>query len=67
MAGIDEHIQTLRLFDLALENEQPLTGSEAEHLRGCGECGEELELFARQFPKPPISPERLHSTGHRRL
>jgi hypothetical protein len=59
MAGTDEHIQTLRLFDVALENEQSLTGREAEHLRGCGQCREELTLFARQFAKPPISTESV--------
>jgi hypothetical protein len=51
MAGSDEHIQPLRLFDLARQSGNQSTGKENEHLRTCEECQRIVEVFARQFDK----------------
>jgi hypothetical protein len=51
MAGSDEHLKPLRLFDLARHGNQA-TENEQEHLQRCEECPRIIEVFARQFSKP---------------
>ena len=58
MAGSDEHIQPLRLFDLARQSGTQPTGKENEHLRICEECQRIVEVFARQFDKNWIGPNK---------
>jgi hypothetical protein len=53
MSGSNEHPKTLRLFDLARNRGPQLTDKEGEHLRDCQECQWILEVFMRQFSKPP--------------
>ena len=54
MAGSQEHIKPLRLFDFSRADAKP-TEEEKEHLRICQECVGVLAIFARQFGKkrPP--------------
>ena len=47
-----DHIQPLRLFDLARHSRFEITEEERKHLRECEECERILEVFARQFEKP---------------
>ena len=54
MVVSDEHIKPLRLFDLARNSGPQITEEETQHLRQCEECQRVLEVFARQFHKPPI-------------
>jgi hypothetical protein len=53
MAGSDNHIEPLRLFDLARHKTRGLQPTEVElqHLRTCEECQQVLEVFTRQFSK----------------
>ncbi len=55
MAGSDDHIKLLRLFDLSRVEARvsgfQLNEEEKQHLRGCEECQHVLEVFARQFSK----------------
>ena len=55
MAGSDEHIKPLRLFDLSQVESRhtdfKLTSEEEEHFRRCAECQHVLSVFARQFSK----------------
>jgi hypothetical protein len=57
MAGSDEHLQPLRLFDLARQRGNKPTENELEHLRVCEECPQIIEVFARQFGKPSSKPD----------
>jgi hypothetical protein len=58
MAGSDDHIKHLRLFDLARQSGNPMSDEEREHLRACEECQRILQVFARQrFDKPIEKPE----------
>ena len=41
------HLDPDRLADLALGNDEPLTGAEEEHLDGCAECRDELAQLSR--------------------
>jgi hypothetical protein len=50
MAGTDEHIKLLHLFDLARDSKS--TEEELKHIRECEECQRVREVFARQFGKP---------------
>ena len=52
MAGSDEHLKPLRLFDLARYGENKATDMERAHLLECKECQSILEVFTRQFGKP---------------
>jgi hypothetical protein len=51
MAGSDEHIKPLRLFDLARRDGSQPNEREREHFRTCEECQLIVEVFARQFGK----------------
>jgi hypothetical protein len=53
MAGSDEHLKPLRLFDIARYQGGEPTEREKEHLRTCENCLRTLETFSRQFAKPP--------------
>ena len=52
MAGSDEHLKPLRLFDLARDGENKATEIERAHLLACKECQPILDVFVRQFSKP---------------
>ena len=56
MAGSDEHLKPLRLFDLARQEQTQPTEKEREHLRECEHCIRILEVFTRQFGKPSKKP-----------
>ena len=56
MAQNDEHIEPLRLFDLAWTDALP-TDEETKHLRDCEQCEDSLEFFTRRFGKPTEKPE----------
>jgi hypothetical protein len=56
MAQNYDHIEPLRLFDLAWTNSLP-THEETKHLNECEQCEDSLELFTRRFGKPPEEPE----------
>jgi hypothetical protein len=51
MAGSDEHLKPLRLFDLARNGGSQITEEERAHLRVCEECQRLLAVFIRQFAK----------------
>jgi len=51
MEKSEEHLQSLRLFDLAWNGGSKITDEERKHLRECDECKVILELFARQFAR----------------
>lgn len=51
MAGSDEHIKPLRLFDIARQGGSPIVDEERNHLGGCEECQRILAVFVRQFTK----------------
>ena len=57
MAGSDDHIKPLRLFDLSLAEVRQsgfeLNSEEKQHLRGCEVCQHVLAVFARQFSQKP--------------
>jgi hypothetical protein len=55
MAGSEDHIKTLRLFDLSFLT-VTATKPEKEHLRRCKECRNALAAFTRQFSKEKRSP-----------
>ena len=52
MAGSNEHLKALRLFDLARFGESKATDAERAHILACEECQPILEVFVRQFSKP---------------
>lgn len=56
MAGNDDHIKLLRLFDLSQAETKhsgfTLKPEEKEHIRRCAECQHVLEVFTRQFSNP---------------
>jgi hypothetical protein len=52
MAGSDEHLKPLRLFDLAWNGGSKITAEERKHLHECEDCENMLEVFARLFTKP---------------
>ncbi|HYR43270.1 MAG TPA: hypothetical protein VER98_09620 [Terriglobia bacterium] len=52
MAGRDDHIKPLRLFELARQRGTQPNEQEKVHLRTCEECQRIVEVFARQFGKP---------------
>lgn len=59
MAGSNDHIKPLRLFELSQAGTKhgkfTLTPEEQEHFRRCAECQDVVSVFARQFSKdrPP--------------
>jgi predicted anti-sigma-YlaC factor YlaD len=53
MAGSEEHLTPLRLFDLARQSGNQASEIEQEHLQQCEECSRIIEVFARQFNKTP--------------
>jgi hypothetical protein len=50
MAQSDDHIEPLRLFDLAWTDALP-SHEETKHLNQCEQCEDALELFTRRFGK----------------
>jgi hypothetical protein len=52
MAGSDEHLKPLRLFDLAWNGGPKIIDEERKHLRECEQCRSILEMFARKFATP---------------
>jgi hypothetical protein len=52
MAENNDHIKTLRLFDLSFEA-AAATELEKQHLRRCEQCRDVLAAFTRQFGKRP--------------
>ena len=56
MAGSDNHIKPLRLFELARFDSVDLNKDEQAHFRTCEECQRVVQVFARQFDKPWIPP-----------
>jgi hypothetical protein len=52
MAGSDEHLKPLRLFDLARNGGSQITEEERTHLRECEDCQRILAVFIRQLVKP---------------
>ena len=50
MTVSDEHLEPLRLFDIARHSGTQLTEDEKRHLHTCEECRRIVEIFARQFP-----------------
>jgi hypothetical protein len=55
MSRSDAHLQPLRLLDVARNRGPQLINKERDHLRGCKECQWVLEVFVRQFSKPPLN------------
>jgi hypothetical protein len=59
MAGRDDHIKPLRLYDLSQAEGRhsgfKLTPEEQQHFKECEECQHVVAVFARQFSpqKPP--------------
>jgi len=56
MAGSDQHIKPLRLFDLSRQKGTHPTEEERQHLRQCDECERIIEVFARQFTRVERGP-----------
>ena len=59
MAGSHEHVQPLRLYDLARDEQSQITEEERTHLRECEECQRILAVFAREFTQPGRRPKDL--------
>ena len=48
MAGSDEHLKPLRLFNLARDGGLETTDEERSHLQDCEECQHVIAVFSRQ-------------------
>lgn len=56
MAQNDDHIEPLRLFDVAW-TDALLTQDETKHLSECEQCDDALEFFTQRFGKPKEKPK----------
>jgi len=51
MVGSEQHIKTLRLFNLSPDDGLDVTEGEETHLLGCADCQQAVEMFALLFGK----------------